>query len=161
MLINRLGGGGDSGASELLNSAGTKIADLAKVETGKVTVIGGLGDATAADVLETVTFTSEDGVKKNGTMGDVTPEVTAQETLIDEIMTALVGKVQGANATADKILAGYKAYVGRQLVEGTYEPIDPVSAISQVFGMSKCTYGTITLSANQRLYANTQFRRTT
>lgn len=87
--------------------------------------------------------------KTNVAGENLTEEMTAQETLIDDIKTALVGKVQGANARADKILAGYKAYVGRQLVEGTYEPIDPVSAISQVFGMSKCTYGTITLSANQ------------
>lgn len=142
-------GGGGSTAKELVNATGTKLADLEKKGAGKVSVVGGLGNTPPEKVLQGSIYSDESGVRRTGTMEDVTPEVTAQETLIDEIMTALVGKVQGANARADKILAGYKAYVGRQLVEGTYEPIDPVSAISQVFGMSKCTYGTITLSANQ------------
>lgn len=74
--------------------------------------------------------------KTNVAGENLTEEMTAQETLIDDIKTALVGKVQGANATADKILAGYKAYVGRQLVEGTYEPLTGVD------------FGEITLSAD-------------
>ena len=50
---------------------------------------------------------------------DVTPEVTAQTPVITQILEGLVGKAQGANATADKILEGYSAYVGQELVEGT------------------------------------------
>ena len=50
---------------------------------------------------------------------DVTPEVTAQTPLIEEIIEGLVGKAQGATATADKILEGYSAYVGGVLVDGT------------------------------------------
>lgn len=49
-------------------------------------------------------------------------ELTTQETLIDEIEAALVGKATGADATADKILSPYKAYVGRELITGTYVP---------------------------------------
>ena len=49
-------------------------------------------------------------------------ELTMQESLIDAIEAALVGKAIGANATADKILKPYKAYVGKNLIIGTYVP---------------------------------------
>ena len=49
-------------------------------------------------------------------------ELTTQESLIDAIEAALVGKATGANATADKILKPYKAYVGKNLIAGTYVP---------------------------------------
>lgn len=49
-------------------------------------------------------------------------ELTAQETLIDAIEEALVGKATGANATADKILSPYKAYIGKNLITGTFKP---------------------------------------
>ena len=52
-------------------------------------------------------------------MEDVTPEVTTQTPIIQNITEALVGKATGATATADKILEGYSAYVGQQLVNGT------------------------------------------
>ena len=49
-------------------------------------------------------------------------ELTTQESLIDAIEAALVGKATGADATADKILKPYKAYVGKNLIVGTYVP---------------------------------------
>ena len=49
-------------------------------------------------------------------------ELTTQETLIEAIEEALVGKATGANATANKILKPYKAYVGKNLITGTYVP---------------------------------------
>lgn len=59
---------------------------------------------------------------------NLTSELTEQTALIEEIRTALVGKATIANATADKILEGYSAYVGRELVEGklrlTEETVD-------------------------------------
>lgn len=43
---------------------------------------------------------------------NVTAEVQVQTPLIDQIMTALIGKVgDDANATAETILEGYKAWV--------------------------------------------------
>ena len=51
-------------------------------------------------------------------MEDVTPEVTTQTPIIQNITEALVGKAQGATATADKILEGFSAYVGQELVNG-------------------------------------------
>ena len=56
------------------------------------------------------------------TVDDVTPEVTAQTPLVTQILEGLVGKAQGATATADKILEGYSAYVGGVLVDGMYDP---------------------------------------
>ena len=53
---------------------------------------------------------------------NVTPEVTTQTPIIQNITEALVGKAQGATATADKILEGYSAYVGGVLVDGEYVP---------------------------------------
>lgn len=50
---------------------------------------------------------------------DLTPEVTVQTPLVQEILESLVGKVTLANATADKIIEGYSAYVGQKLIVGT------------------------------------------
>lgn len=61
-------------------------------------------------------------VKNKGGGENVTPEVTEQTLLIEEILESLVGKVYGANATPDKILKGYSAYVGQELIVGTYDP---------------------------------------
>lgn len=69
---------------------------------------------------------------------NVTPEVTAQTGLIDSIKTQLVGKATGANATADKILEGFSAWVNGQLVHGTLKE-----------GI-KYESGIITLSANAK-----------
>lgn len=66
---------------------------------------------------------------------DVTPEVTAQTPVITQILEGLVGKAQGANATADKILKGYSAYVGQELVEGTAKDVDV--AVPALFGYTK------------------------
>lgn len=53
---------------------------------------------------------------------NVKPEVDIQTPLIEDIKESLVGKATGANATADTILEGYSAYVGQELVVGTYNP---------------------------------------
>lgn len=51
---------------------------------------------------------------------DVTAEVEVQTPLVDQIMTALIGKVgDDANATAETILEGYKAWVQGQKITGT------------------------------------------
>ncbi len=58
-------------------------------------------------------------VKNAGGGESIKSEVEAQSQLIEEIRAALVGKATPANATADKILEGYSAYVGQQLVTGS------------------------------------------
>lgn len=68
-----------------------------------------------------------------GAVEDVTPEVTAQTPVITQILEGLVGKAQGANATADKILEGYSAYVGQKLLHGTAKEGLDLSA----FGITK------------------------
>ena len=60
-------------------------------------------------------------VRKGGSE-NLDAELTTQESLIDSIEEALVGKATLANATADKILKPYKAYVGKNLITGTYVP---------------------------------------
>ena len=53
---------------------------------------------------------------------NIDSELDAQELSIADIKEALVGKVEGATATADTILEGYSAYVGQTLINGTYLP---------------------------------------
>lgn len=53
---------------------------------------------------------------------DMVGPVNAQTLTIEQIQESLVGKAQGANATADKILQGYSAYVGQELINGTFTP---------------------------------------
>lgn len=76
---------------------------------------------------------------------NVKAEVEYQTPVITQILEGLVGKAQGANATADKILEGYSAYVGQKLLEGTAKPLD-LSAI----GCSKIAVGEITFSAQSK-----------
>ena len=57
-----------------------------------------------------------------GSGENVKPEVDIQTPLIEDIKEILVGKATGANATEDTILEGYSAYVGQELVVGTYKP---------------------------------------
>lgn len=64
---------------------------------------------------------------------NVKAEVTAQTPVITQILEGLVGKAQGANATADKILEGYSAYVGQELLHGTAKEGLDLSA----FGITK------------------------
>lgn len=71
---------------------------------------------------------------------NVTPEVTAQTGLIDSIKTQLVGKATGANATADKILEGFSAWVNGQLVQGTAKEGIPINS----FGYTKFSVDTFT-----------------
>ena len=82
----------------------------------------------AADAYRTASAT-ETQVKvgelatKISSLEDVTAEVEVQTPLVDQIMTALIGKVgDDANATAETILEGYKAWVQGEKVVGTYKP---------------------------------------
>lgn len=82
-------------------------------------------------------------VVNRGSGENITTEVTAQIPLIENIMEGLVGKVQGATATADKILEGYSAYVGQTLVNGTYVPGVPIEAFGLTkYAVDKFTYKT-------------------
>lgn len=53
---------------------------------------------------------------------DVSEEVAVQTPLIQQIREMIVGKATDANATEDKIVKGYSAYVGQKLVNGNLEP---------------------------------------
>ena len=76
-----------------------------------------------------------------GAVEDVTPEVTAQTPVITQILEGLVGKAQGANATADKILEGYSAYVGQELLHGTAkEGMPPELLGCTKYAVDKFTY---------------------
>lgn len=75
-----------------------------------------------------------------GAVEDVTPEVTTQTGLIESIKTQLVGKATGANATADKILEGFSAWVNGQLVQGTAKEGIPINS----FGYTKFSVDTFT-----------------
>lgn len=118
MFYNRLGGGAGS-AKELVNATGTKLADLEKAGSGKVKVVGGLGNTPPEKVLQGSIYSDESGVRRTGTMEDITPDLNTQSDLIKEIRAMLVGRVTEANATPEDILKGKKAYVGEKLVEGT------------------------------------------
>lgn len=50
---------------------------------------------------------------------DLTAVLTEQDALIQEIEESLVGKASGANITPETVLAGYRGYKGKTLVEGT------------------------------------------
>lgn len=56
---------------------------------------------------------------------NVTAEVTLQKQLLDEMESLYKGKTTGADATAEDILEGKKAYVGRNLITGTYPDVAP------------------------------------
>ena len=58
---------------------------------------------------------------------NLTAELTAQETIIQNMAESLIGKTTGANATADKILEGFSAYVGQQLLQGTFKPMTGIN----------------------------------
>ena len=79
-----------------------------------------------------------------GAVEDVTPEVTTQTPLVTQILEGLVGKAQGANATADKILEGYSAYVGQELVEGTAKEGVPLPSGLTKYAIDKFTFTTST-----------------
>ena len=68
---------------------------------------------------------------------NVTAEVAEQTPLIQQIRETIVGKATLANATPDKIVKGYSAYVGQELVNGTLEPLTGID------------FGTVTLSSEQ------------
>lgn len=73
-------------------------------------------------------------VKGGGGGENLKAEVAAQTDLIEQIREALVGKVTLANATPETILEGFCAYVGRELVEGTF---DIEESMANMFGVSK------------------------
>lgn len=58
------------------------------------------------------------GIKAGGGSENLKPELQAQDILIDDILTTIVGRSSGATATAETILEGYTAYVGKELVTG-------------------------------------------
>ena len=76
---------------------------------------------------------------------DVSKEVAVQTPLIQQIREAIVGKATVANATADKIVKGYSAYVGQELVNGTLEPFD----LAKIFGCSEMNIETFTYPSNR------------
>lgn len=82
---------------------------------------------------------------------NVTPEVTTQTPIIQNITEALVGKAQGATATAETILKGFSAYVNGKLVDGAYEPIS-LESILESAGLSKVESGSITFSSSTYIY---------
>lgn len=114
-------GGGGSTAKELVNATGTKLADLEKAGSGKVKVVGGLGNTPPEKVLQGSIYSDESGVRRTGTMEDITPDLNTQSDLIKEIRAMLVGRVTEANAKPEDILKGKKAYVGEKLVTGVLE----------------------------------------
>lgn len=120
MFYNRLGGGAGS-AKELLNASGSKIADLESRGSGKVSVVGGLGNTPPEKVLQGSIYSDESGVRRTGTMEDITPDLNTQSDLIKEIRAMLVGRVTEANAKPEDILKGKKAYVGEKLVTGVLD----------------------------------------
>ena len=119
--------GGGSIAKELVNATGTKLADLEKAGSGKVKVVGGLGNTPPEKVLQGSIYSDESGVRRTGTMEDITPDLNTQSDLIKEIRAMLVGRVTEANAKPEDILKGKKAYVGEKLVEGTLS-LKPIKA---------------------------------
>lgn len=126
-------GAGGAAVKELVNSSKKKIADLKKAETGKVMVVGGLGNTPPEKVLQGSIYSDEGGVRRTGTMEDITPDLTTQSDLIKEIRAMLVGRAIEANATPEDILKGKKAYVGEKLITGVLEKGVPLS----LFGFSK------------------------
>lgn len=77
---------------------------------------------------------------------NVTPEVTTQTPIIQNITEALVGKAMGANATAETILEGYSAYVGQQLVNGTAKDANTMIDMLSVTGCTKIAVDKFTFS---------------
>ena len=138
-------GGGGSTAKELVNSTGAKLADLEKKGSGKVSVVGGLGNTPPEKVLQGSIYSDESGVRRTGTMEDITPELNTQSDLIKEIRAMLVGRVTEANATPEDILKGKKAYVGEKLVTGVLEPV----YLKEMFGYSKISIKTLTFSSDE------------
>lgn len=81
--------------------------------------------------------------KTNVAGENLTPELTNQAQLIQSIRESLAGKATLANATADKILEGYSAYVGQQLVTGSLKlptidgsPVSGMSLVSKVVDLN-------------------------
>jgi len=138
--------GGGSTAKELVNATGTKLADLEKKGSGKVSVVGGLGNTPPEKVLQGSVYSDESGVRRTGTMEDITPDLNTQSDLIKEIRAMLVGRVTEANATPEDILKGKKAYVGEKLVTGVLEPLAGID-----FGEVVLSEDIETISVSHRL----------
>lgn len=96
---------------------------------------------------------------------DLTAVLTEQNALIQEIEESLVGKASGANITPETVLAGYRGYRGKTLVEGTFDPatadpdliaknirkgIDIFGVIGTLIeGVSGIRFGKVTYSSDQ------------
>nr|DAI79661.1 MAG TPA: hypothetical protein [Caudoviricetes sp.] len=83
---------------------------------------------------------------------NVTPEVTAQTGLIESIKTQLVGKATGANATADKILEGFSAWVNGQLVQGTAKDPSQFADLKSAGGFAKMAVDKFSFSSRKTCY---------
>lgn len=139
-LLNRTGGGGGEDVSAEVARQKELLDEMESLYKGKTTG----ADATEADILEG----KKAYVGRNlitGTHPDVTAEVEEQTPLIQQIREAIVGKATLANATADKIVKGYSAYVGQELVNGTLEPLD----LAKIFGCSEMNIETFTYPSNR------------
>lgn len=73
-------------------------------------------------------------------------QLTAQENLIQTITESLVGKVTLANATADKIIEGFCAYVGQQLIQGTAKDPSEFADLKTAGGYTKMAVDKFTFS---------------
>ena len=74
-------------------------------------------------------------------------QLTAQETLIQTITESLVGKATQANATADKIIEGFCAYVGQQLIQGTAKDPSQLVDLKAAGGFTKMAIDKFTPSS--------------
>ena len=84
--------------------------------------------------------------KSNIGSENLNTQLTAQETLIQTITESLVGKATLANATADKIIEGFCAYVGQQLIQGTAKDPSQLADLKAAGGYTKMAVDKFTFS---------------
>ena len=125
------------------------------------TTLASLFDDTADAIREkkgtTAAIVADNFPAEIRSIEDVTAEVNAQLPIVKNIKEALVGKATGANATADKILEGYSAYVGQELVVGTAKSgvietiYENIATDEILFSSNTDIYGGIELSHSLRI----------
>lgn len=84
-------------------------------------------------------------------------QLTAQETLIQTITESLVGKATLANATADKIIEGFCAYVGQQLVQGTAKDPSEFADLLGITGYASMAIDKFTPTSNITIAKYSQY----